>query len=329
MNLPSTDTAALLDQIGRAASFLLITHISPDSDAIGSLLGLTHALRGLGKIVTPACSDPLRGRFDLLPGDADVVTSASGPSHQEKGIVPYDLVIALDCGDEGRMGSVWSELPAPRPPLINLDHHVTNTRFGQINWVDPSATSTAEIVLEAIDLLGAPLTSDIARCLLHGLVGDTLGFRTPNTTPTQLHIAQRLMEAGASLNLSMDYQFNRRSLALICLWGKAISALKIKDRIIYTAISKAMRHACGMSGSGDISLSSFLISANEADRAAVLVEKDDGQVEISLRARPGFNVSNAAKALGGGGHPLAAGATIDGPLTAATHRVIVALKANA
>jgi bifunctional oligoribonuclease and PAP phosphatase NrnA len=316
MNLPPADSAALLDQIGRAATVLLIAHVSPDSDAIGSLLGLTHALRGLGKIVTPACSDPLRDHFNFLPGDSEVVTRASGP---------IDLVIALDCGDESRLGSVWSELPAPRPPLINLDHHVTNTRFGQINWVDPSATSTAEIVLEAIDLLHAPLTSDIARCLLHGLVGDTLGFRTPNTTPKQLQIAQRLMEAGASLNASMDQQFNRRSLALIRLWGKAISALQIKDRIIYTAISQAMRHACGMSGTGDISLASFLISANEADRSAVLVEKDDGQVEISLRAKPGFNVSNAAQALGGGGHPLAAGATIDGPLADATKRVLAAL----
>jgi phosphoesterase RecJ-like protein len=117
-------------------------------------------------------------------------------------------------------------------------------------------------------------------------------------------------------------------LALICLWGKAINALKIKDRIIYTAISKAMRDACGMSSTGDISLSSFLISANEADRSAVLVEKDDGQIEISLRAKRGFNVSKAATALGGGGHPLAAGATIDGPLPAATKHVLAALKNN-
>ena len=317
MNLSPADSAALLQHIECAATVLLITHVSPDSDAIGSLLGATHALRSLGKTVTPACTDALRDRFDILPGDTDVVTRASGP---------FDLVMALDCGDEARMGRVWTDLPTPRPILLNLDHHVTNTRFGQLNWVDPSAASTAEIVLELIDLLGVPLTSDIARCLLYGLTGDTLGFRTPNTTPHQLHVAQRLMEAGASLNASIDHQFNRRSLALICLWGKAINALKVKDRVIYTAISKAMRDACGMSGAGDISLASFLISANEADRSAVLVEKDDGQVEISLRARPGFNVSVAATALGGGGHPLAAGATIDGPLADATRRVLAALK---
>jgi phosphoesterase RecJ-like protein len=124
---------------------------------------------------------------------------------------------------------------------------------------------------------------------------------------------------------SIDQQFNRRSQALVCLWGKAIDALKIKDRIVYTAISKAMRDACGM-GISDLNLSSFLVSMNEVDRAAVLVEKDDGQVEISLRAKRGFNVSNAAVALGGGGHALAAGATIAGPLEAATKQVLLALK---
>ena len=149
MNLPPADTAALLDQIERATTILLITHVSPDSDAVGSLLGLAHALRSRGKVVTPACSDALRDRFNILPGDTDVVTRATGP---------FDLAIALDCGDEARMGSVWSELPAPRPILLNLDHHVTNSRFGQINWVDPTATSTSEIVLELIDLLGVPLT---------------------------------------------------------------------------------------------------------------------------------------------------------------------------
>ncbi len=319
MALPPLESTALIDAIQRAHTLLLIMHISPDSDAIGGLLGLTHALRTLGKLVTPACSDPIHNRFDLLPGHTAVVSQASGP---------FDLVVALDCGDESRLGKIWIDLPSPKPALANIDHHITNTRFGQFNWVDPSAVSTTEIVLELIDRLGIALNPDMATCLLYGIVGDTLGFRTSNTTPQVLQHAQRLMEAGASLADSMNHQFNRRSLALICLWGKAINTLKIKDRIIYTTISREMREACGMSNTGDISLASFLISANEADRAAVLVERDDSQIEISLRAKAGFNVANAATALGGGGHPLAAGTTIDGPLDAAVQRVMTALKQN-
>jgi phosphoesterase RecJ-like protein len=294
----------------------LITHVSPDSDAIGSLLGLTHGLRLLGKSAIPACSDPLLDRFDILPGNTEVVSRAAGR---------FDLALSLDCGDEQRLGAVWTNRPAPRPFLINIDHHLSNTRFGQINWIDPSAASTAEMVLQLLDDLGVALTQDIATCVLYGIVGDTLGFRTPNTTPLQLKYAERCMEAGASLHVSIDQQFNQRPQALVCLWGKAISALKIKDRIAYTAISKAMRDACGMDTT-DLGLSSFLISINEVDRAAVLVEKNDGQVEISLRAKQGHNVSQAAVALGGGGHTLAAGATIDGPLDAAVKRVLTALK---
>jgi len=316
MTSPVSDSSSLSQHLQQASRILLITHVSPDSDAIGSALGMAHALRTLGKIVTPSCADAIRDRFDNLPGHAEMVTQASGT---------FDLVVALDCGDELRLGSVWANLPDPKPFLINVDHHISNTRFGQINWVDPSAASTAEMVLQIVDQLGVPLTQDIATCLLYGIVGDTLGFRTPNTTPRQLQYAERCMEAGASLYESIEQQFNQRSQALVCLWGKAISAMKIKDRIAYTAISKAMRDACGMSIS-DLNLSSFLVSMNEVDRAAVLVEKDDGRVEISLRAKRGHDVSRAAVALGGGGHPLASGATIDGPLDAAARQVLLALK---
>ena len=316
MAAPGSDLSALIRRLQQAKHILLIAHVSPDSDAMGSLLGLAGVLRRLGKNVTPSCADAIHDRFDLLPGREEVVTQANGA---------FDLVVALDCGDEPRLGAIWTSLSAPRPFLVNIDHHISNTRFGQINWVEPSAASTSEMVLQIIDQLGLPLTQEVATCLLYGIVGDTLGFRTPNTTARQLEYAGRCMEAGASLYESIDQQFNRRSRALVCVWGKAIDAMQIKNHIAYTAISKAMRDACGM-GVSDLNLSSFLLSMNEVDRAAVLVEKDDGRVEISLRAKRGHNVSNAAVALGGGGHPLAAGATIDGPLDSAVKQVLLALK---
>jgi len=314
-----SDFSALIQRLQDASHILLITHLSPDSDAIGSLLGLKHILHAQGKAVTPSCADPIRDRFAILPGHAGIVSETRGP---------FDLVIALDCGDELRLGSLWTNLPDPKPFLINIDHHVSNTRFGQINWIDPSAASTAEMVLQLGDQLGVPLTQEIAICVLYGLVGDTLGFRTPNTTAQQLRYAERCMEAGASLYDSIDHQFNRRPQALVCVWGKALNTMKVADRVAYTSISKAMRDACGM-GVADLGLSSFLVSIDDVDRAAVLVEKDDGYIEISLRAKRGYNVSNAAVALGGGGHTLAAGATIEGPLETATKRVLLALKQQA
>jgi bifunctional oligoribonuclease and PAP phosphatase NrnA len=313
---PIDPPASLIESIQRAKNILLITHLAPDGDAIGGLMGLTHALRSIGKSIVPGCADQIFDRFNSLSGSHDIVQQTSGS---------FDLVIALDCADAGRMGSIWAKLNDPKPPLVNIDHHITNTQFGSINWIDPQATATSEIILTLIDQLKIQVTREIATCLLCGIVGDTLGFRTPHTTPRALEYSMRLMEAGAVLSEIMEQQFNRRPLALIRLWGKALNNLQIKDRIAYTTISKAMRTSVGMSGSGDISLSSFLISANEADRAAVLVETDGGQIDLSLRAKSGHDVAKAALALGGGGHPLAAGATIDGPMEIAVKRVIDAL----
>jgi phosphoesterase RecJ-like protein len=313
---PIDPPVPLIDAIRHAQTILLITHLAPDSDAIGSLLGLTHALRSIGKSIVPSCADQIFDRFNLLPGSQDIVQQTSGS---------FELIIALDCADASRMGNIWAKLNDPKMPLINIDHHITNTQFGSINWVDPQATATSEIILTLIDQLNIQVTREISTCLLYGIVGDTLGFRTPHTTPRSLEYSMRLMQAGAVLSEIMEQQFNRRSLALIKLWGKALNNLQIKDRIAFTTISKAMRTSVSMSGSSDISLSSFLISANEADRAAVLVETDEGQIDLSLRAKSGHDVAKAALALGGGGHPLAAGATIDGPMEIAVKRVIEAL----
>jgi phosphoesterase RecJ-like protein len=316
------ESAAAL--IRRAGTILAVTHTAPDADAIGSLLGLTLALRAIGGRVTPACGDEIPARFRVMPGFGDIVRSAPAPP---------DLLIALDCADRERMGDIAAAPGWRATPLLNIDHHVTNTQFGQVNWVDPEATATSELVLQLIDQLGIPLTPDIAANLLHGIVGDTLGFRTPHTTPRALECAMRLMAAGANLSEIMDHQFNRRPFALLCLWQKALDAMRIEPaaqlqgaRVIWTQIGKEARRACGQADWGNSGLSSFLVSADEADVSAVITEKDNGEIDVSLRAKRGFDVSGAAQALGGGGHPLAAGATLAGPLDTATERVLAALK---
>jgi phosphoesterase RecJ-like protein len=301
-----------------------ITHTAPDADAIGGLLGLTLALRSIGSNVTPACSDEVPARFGVMPGFGELVQSVAAPP---------DLLIALDCADRERMGKIAEPAGWQAGPIVNIDHHVTNTQFGQVNWVAAEATATSELVLQLIDYMGIPLTPDIAANLLHGIVGDTLGFRTPHTTPQALECAVRLMAAGAKLSEIMDYQFNRRPFALLCLWSKALDAMRLAPaispdyaRVIWTQVSQEARRPCGQADWGSIGLSSFLVSADEADVSAVIVEKDNGEIDVSLRAKPGFDVSGAAQSLGGGGHPLAAGTTMAGPLDAAVERVLAAVK---
>ncbi|MCD6291741.1 MAG: bifunctional oligoribonuclease/PAP phosphatase NrnA [Anaerolineae bacterium] len=303
--------------IEEAERILLVTHISPDGDAIGSLLGMGWALRAIGKTPFMVCGDPVPTPFYFLPG------------HQEIKREPpddYDLAIGLDASDPQRLGTPWQRVAQVEKPTIIIDHHVTNLYFGQVNWVDPTAAATAEMVFVLVEVMGIPLDINIAQCLLCGVVTDTRGFRTSNTTPRSLAIATQLMEAGADLNLITDQALNRKPLAVLRLWGMALPRMQMRGRILWTTVTRKMREETGVNENGDGGLVNVLISANEADVAAVFTERENNKIEVGLRAKPGFDVSQVALALGGGGHPQAAGCTINGPLDEAAEHVLSALE---
>ncbi len=305
---------ALIEQ---AEDILVITHVSPDGDAIGSLLGLGWALRALGKDPVLACPDPVPPPFFFLPGHRDIVRTPTGP---------FDLVIGLDASDPQRLGDPWQRFSQGQTPTIVIDHHVTNLYFGGVNWVDTTAASTAEMIFALVKAMDLPLEMNLAQCLLCGIVTDTRGFRTSNTTPHTLAIATQLMEAGADLNLVTEQALNRKPIAVLRLWGMALPRLQMRGRILWTTITRKMREESGTDDNGDGGLVNELIAANEADIAVVFTERDGNQVEVGLRAKPGFNVSQVALALGGGGHPQAAGCTINGTLEEAQERVLAALE---
>jgi phosphoesterase RecJ-like protein len=300
-----------------ANRILLITHIAPDGDAIGGLLGLGKALRAAGKQVTLSCSDPVPLRFAYLPGCADIVSQVTGP---------FDLIASLDCSDLRRVGPIYRADEWRDVPLLNIDHHVTNTRFGAHNWVAPEYVATSEMALDLCDRLGLPLDADIATCLLYGIIGDTLGLRTDNVTPALMNKVMRLMQAGASLAGIMDQLFGRRPFNLLRAWERTLATMRLEEGVVWAFLTRQARQEIGWSITDLPGLSNFLLSAEEANLSAVLVEKDDGQVEVSMRARPPHDVSGVALALGGGGHPQAAGCTIDGPLNVAVERVVASLK---
>jgi phosphoesterase RecJ-like protein len=310
--------------IRAARRVMVITHVSPDGDAIGSLLGLGWALRWLGKEYTLACADPVPRRFTYLPGSEAIVTGPE-PVLSPAEVGEYDLVISLDCSDLERLGAAYDESLSGLP-IVNIDHHVTNTHFGTVNWVDTGAASAAEMVLDLVESLGVPLDSDMALCLLNGIVTDTRGFRIPNTPLRTMRAALKLMEAGAQLPKVTDHVFNRRPFSDVCLWGKALNGVQLDGRIIWSQITQAMRQECASSEKGDAGLVNFLSTSDEADIAIVFVEQDDGLVKVEMRSVPGVDVSAVALSLGGGGHPQAAGCTLDGDLNAARERVLTAVK---
>jgi phosphoesterase RecJ-like protein len=321
LGISAADSNQALEMIVRSERVLVVTHVSPDGDAIGSLLGLGLILERLGKEqVTLACDGGLPSRFDFLPGAAKTVESVSPP---------YDLVITVDCSDARRGGGVFDAAFAIEGHsllTINIDHHITNTRFADVNLVLPETVSTTQVLVLLLREWGIELDVEIALCLLTGLVTDTLCFRTANVTPQVMLLAGELMEAGADLALITSNTVNRKPFDAIRYWAVLLESLSLDDRVVSVSTSAESRRQVSERINGDASIVSFLATAQEADVAVSFVETDDGRVEISFRSKPGFDVSKIALDLGGGGHPTAAGCSVNGPLLAVKEQVLTRLK---
>lgn len=298
-----------------ARHILVVTHVAPDGDAIGSLLGLGWLLRAQGKEVTLACEDPVPEVYGWLEGSAEIVRQA-----REQ----YDLVISLDCSDERRMGALFHNGLAGTP-LINIDHHVTNTDFGTVNWVDPTSVATTQMILSLADSMGWEVTEPVAVCLLNGLVTDTRSFRTYNMDAAALRAALRLMEAGASLNEITHRVLDQRPLASVRLWGEAIDRLRLEDGVLWTEVTCDMRQSWDQGENGDSGLTNFLSGVRESKAVVVFTERENGTIDVGMRSGPGYDVSQVAHRLGGGGHPQAAGCTLEGDLEGVEGRVLAEL----
>lgn len=304
-----------------AQRIIIITHISPDGDAIGTLLGLGHALLETGKTVTLAVDEGVPNTLAFLPG-ADTVQS-----HLNN--VDADLIIAVDCGDESRTGNAGKQARQLNKPLINLDHHWSNTNFGDVNLVNAQWAAAAEGVLDWLDAMRVDVSVNVAQSLLCGIVTDTLCFRTSNTTVDTLGKAQRLMGCGGNLTFIVQHTVGRMATSTIRLWAEVMPTVQIEDHVIWAKVDLAARKIVGNDGNSDLKdggLVSLLVQADEAYISCVLHEKEGNKVELSFRAVPGFDVSAVATSIGGGGHKLASGATVNGTLAEVEARVIPLLK---
>ena len=208
---------------------LIVSHVDPDGDTIGSSLGLALALRTLGIQVVLACQDPVADEVAFLPGVDEYQRHATGGQ---------EAVIAVDASDLRRMGDVYEPDTMGSLPLLVIDHHVTNAGFGLVNLIE-NTSSTAEIVLKVIDALGVPVDETIATCLLTGVVTDTQAFRTSSTTPESLDVAQRMVRLGANLVDITNQTLNRRSLAMLSLWGRALAAAELRGGVVWTELPLA------------------------------------------------------------------------------------------
>ena len=305
---------AAVAAIDAARSILAVSHIAPDGDAIGSLLGLAVALRAAGKRVTAAIDGGVPAELRFIPHSETILPQA--PAGE------YDLMIAVDSSDIGRIGVAGAYGLAHSRRAINIDHHPTNTRYCDINLIVPEAVAAAEIVFDFLTYCACDISADIAHALLTGLVTDSQGFRISATTSRTLEIAQTLMRAGAPLSQIMANTLNRRAYEEVELWKRVLPTVQLEDGLITALITQAHIRDIGVEMVGDGGLVSHLVNVDRARVSVVFKELADDKVEVSFRSKPGYNVAELAFSLGGGGHNLASGCTLAGSLAQAQAQVL-------
>ncbi|WP_322509576.1 bifunctional oligoribonuclease/PAP phosphatase NrnA [Anaerolinea sp.] len=288
----------------------ILTHVRPDGDAIGSMLGLGLSLQAAGKQVQMILPDGVPAPLRFLPGSSQIVHSAAEEA---------DLLVVLDSSDLPRTGG----LPENAQVDVNIDHHITNTRFARLNWVEPDAVATAAILAEQLPAWGFPLEKDAASALLAGIITDTIGFRTSNTTSKALRLAADLMDRGADLPELYRAALLLKSFEAVRFWGFGLERLQRKNGLFWTVLYQQDREATGYNGNDDADLINFL-SSTECDIVVLFNEQKEGKVKVSWRSRPGIDVSALAVQFGGGGHPAAAGAEIPGTVEEVRQQVLAA-----
>jgi bifunctional oligoribonuclease and PAP phosphatase NrnA len=291
-------------RLASANKIVIASHVRPDGDAIGSLLGLGLALQGAGKSVQMILVDGAPNSFKFLEGSDLIQKEVRGD---------YDTFITVDCADFKRVGKLFENFGQPD---INIDHHVTNEKFGKLNLIEADEVATAAILTNYIPTWGLEITKPVAAALLTGIITDTLGFRTSNTTPSALRQAATLMEAGGNLSEIYMQSLIRKSFSASKYWGAGFSSLETKHGIVWGTLTIADRKAAGYGGNDDADLINMISAIDKHKVGMVFVEQSDGHVKISWRAlEDGVDVSPVAKYFNGGGHAAAAGADIVGNLS--------------
>ncbi len=289
-------------RIKEAERILIVSHIRPDGDAVGALLAMGLGLQARGKKVQMVLADGVPGSFNHLEGADQVVRKPDGS---------FDLIIVVDCSDFHRTGKALDGYPKPD---IIIDHHVTNNGFGSLNFIQPEAVATSEIMAEYFETWGLEITPGVAKALTAGIVADTLGFRTSNMRPKTMRLTADLMEKGANLPEEYGYALLRRSFLAAKYWGAGLSSLKREGRMVWGTLRLEDREKCAYPGNDDADLINIISAIDDFDISLIFVEQKNGTVKVSWRSIPGFDVSKIALQFGGGGHPAAAGADIPGTL---------------
>lgn len=306
----------IIRQLEQSHDLLVVSHENPDGDAVGSLVAMALALNGIRKNVTLLNVSPIPAVYRFLP-EVDRIVRRIGPT------TLFDTAVVLDCADLNRVGDAGERLDRI-PVLINIDHHVTNSGFGHLAWVDTEACSTAEIIYRFIKRMGIDITQEIATAIYTGILTDTGSFRFANTNRAAFSICDEMIAKGVDPYTVAQHVYGTYSLGRIKLLNLALDSIEISKngKLSFMTLTRQMLKDTGTQPEDIDGMINYAKRIQNV-RVAVLIQEgvnggtsgsDTHPFHVSLRSDGAVDVAKLAAAYGGGGHRRAAGFTIKGNL---------------
>jgi len=300
-----SDVNAVVQRIHAGRRFVISSHQRPDGDAIGSAMAAAFALGAIGKqadVVFDAAPPHFLRPF---PG----VDSIRVTARVEE---PYDAALIMECSAADRTGITGLD----RSPVINIDHHVGNTRYGAVNWIDESAAACGELVFTLVQRLGAPLSREIATHVYLAILTDTGSFHFSHMTPRTFDIARQCVEAGADPQWIARTHYDSSTLGRVRIFGAVLNGMQLdpSGRVAVLTVTQAIAGAAGASYDDTEGLINFPLTVKDIQAVAFFKEMADGTWRVSMRSKGHVDVRTIASQFGGGGHVNAAGCSATGAL---------------
>lgn len=321
MVTPQHSLGELAERLRQAERLVILAHVRPDGDAVGSVMGLALSLRAMGKTVIPMLEDPVPENLAFLP-HSDEIIRPSAP-------LEADLVVALDTANQERVGGRCLEVLAGVPEWINMDHHGTNPGYGKLNHVDPSVPATGQLVYELLKTGGFPITDAVRQNLYVAISTDTGSFQYPGTGARTHEIAAEMLAAGLDSGrlCRLTYEtFPARRLHLLRALLNEME-FRAEGRVVSWQYTQATARAAEAQPGDTEGLIDTLRMVDSVVAAVIFEELPDGKIRVSARSKDmAVNVSEICGRFGGGGHPLAAGARLAGPIQDAAARYLKELE---
>ncbi len=315
-----SEVVALIQQHNH---FVLTTHVHPDGDGLGCEVALAAFLKQLGKEVAVVNSDPMPETLEFL--DPQGSFRVYHPDRDHATVANSEVIFVLDSSEGwnrlGKLGEVAQDSSAT---TVCLDHHPGDGDFADIVVIDTTAGATGELVFELIDHMGSELTHDMAMALYVAIVTDTGSFRFGKTSPRTHRIAARLLEAGVMPHQIYSYLYEQRPLGHLHLQSQLLAQLTLAygGRLAWSKVTREMLERYGVDRRDITHLVDLGLSVAGVEISVLFSEARNGRVQLNFRSKGRLAVNDVAQRLGGGGHPFAAGAQVDGPLEQAIQRVL-------